>query len=1037
MERGLGYCYNGEAVDGTGRFDHYGAQPPAVGVDFFQGPYMDPDGMDNLRQTQTVSYTIDTTIIPPNDTVIDTLSIDTIFTQVVDESINGVNFGDGIVDNERFGMRRFVYHNNTGGGSIEAMTDPDIASEYYQLLRGIWKDGTRMLYGGNAHANSGAYGPECDFMFPGDTDPWNWGTDGQPPNGPTYWTEETAGNVPYDRRFMQSAGPFTLEAGAVNYITVGIPWARASTGGPFESVQLLREVDDKVQRLFDNCFKVLDGPDAPDMTVQEMDRKLVLYLQNRPISNNYKEQYEEWDPAIISPDSLADSLRYDSTYNFEGYQIYQLKDATVSVSDVTDPDKARLVAQCDIKNDVDQLVNFYKNTQLGANVPQEMVNGNNEGIKHSFVISEDAFASGDKTLVNHKKYYFVAIAYGYNEYIPYSQSPGNINGLYGQKKPYLAGRKAAAGPITPITAIPHMTDPENGGTKKNSEYGDGPKITRIEGQGNGGNVLEMTQESIDAIVESPDDRIKHPQYKNGLGPVSIKVIDPLNVQSGDYTLIFDVPGSDIDSSGWTLVNSEDMTDTLATSERTIAVGNEQLLMDLGLSIDIQQVIQPGNPFEDDDNGLLTSSLVFADSSRQWLGGVPDNDAVPSLNWIRSGTVLEKIDQTSADLEVSDFFTGNVGIDEEFIDPKERYEKIIGGTWTAYRMAAYTTIMEHAPVHYNFQQKLSEFSDLASVDIVFTDDKSKWTRCPIIETGADPALTEGGAEKWELRDSPSVDKDGNPDGSGKDGMGWFPGYAINIETGERLNMVFGEDSWLIDQNGRDMMFNPTTEYYTDLGQVLFGGKHYVYVFAHNDVSPAYDEGAWIYNQLTGPTSIAKIMTRNIMWVGMPMLNTGEEFLSNKATVKIRVQKPYKRYYSTSDFKEDNPINDNYPVYEFTTRDIATETGVVSAAESALDDIKVVPNPYYGYSTYESDQLDNRVRITNLPDVCTVKIYSLDGTLIRKFTKDSEITSIDWDLKNTSGIPISSGMYLVHVDAPGVGETVVKWFGSMRPVDLNSF
>lgn len=88
------------------------------------------------------------------------------------------------------------------------------------------------MYGGNAHISSGAYGPECDFMFPGDTDPCDWGTGGLPPNGPKYWTEETAGNLPHDRRFMQSAGPFTLRPGALNYVTVGIPWARATSGGP-------------------------------------------------------------------------------------------------------------------------------------------------------------------------------------------------------------------------------------------------------------------------------------------------------------------------------------------------------------------------------------------------------------------------------------------------------------------------------------------------------------------------------------------------------------------------------------------------------------------------------------------------------------------------------------------------------------------------------------------------------------------------------------------------------------------------------------
>ena len=49
--RGLGYCYNGVSVDGNGEPESYGYQPPAIGVDFFQGPYIDPDGFDNPRFT--------------------------------------------------------------------------------------------------------------------------------------------------------------------------------------------------------------------------------------------------------------------------------------------------------------------------------------------------------------------------------------------------------------------------------------------------------------------------------------------------------------------------------------------------------------------------------------------------------------------------------------------------------------------------------------------------------------------------------------------------------------------------------------------------------------------------------------------------------------------------------------------------------------------------------------------------------------------------------------------------------------------------
>ena len=48
-----------------------------------------------------------------------------------------------------------------------------------------------------------------------------------------------------------------------------------------------------------------------------------------------------------------------------------------------------------------------------------------------------------------------------------------------------------------------------------------------------------------------------------------------------------------------------------------------------------------------------------------------------------------------------------------------------------------------------------------------------------------------------------------------------------------------------------------------------------------------------------------------------------------------------------------------------------------------------------------------------------------------------STLDWDLKNTAGIPIASGIYIIHIDAGALGEKVIKWFGVMRPLDLDSF
>ena len=119
------------------------------------------------------------------------------------------------------------------------------------------------------------------------------------------------------------------------------------------------------------------------------------------------------------------------------------------------------------------------------------------------------------------------------------------------------------------------------------------------------------------------------------------------------------------------------------------------------------------------------------------------------------------------------------------------------------------------------------------------------------------------------------------------------------------------------------------------------------------------------------------------------------------------------------------------------DIAVVTQMILAALDACSLINVVPNPYYAYSNYEFDKLDNVVKIVNLPDVCNVNIYTVNGTLVRSYKKDSPSTSIDWDLKNYKRIPVASGVYLIHVEVPGICERVVKWFGVVRPPDLDEF
>ncbi|MCB0763026.1 MAG: T9SS C-terminal target domain-containing protein, partial [Flavobacteriales bacterium] len=181
-------------------------------------------------------------------------------------------------------------------------------------------------------------------------------------------------------------------------------------------------------------------------------------------------------------------------------------------------------------------------------------------------------------------------------------------------------------------------------------------------------------------------------------------------------------------------------------------------------------------------------------------------------------------------------------------------------------------------------------------------------------------------------------------------------------------------------------------------------------------------------------------RGIGWVGSAMGIEGTELLATDVRIRLNVTKkyvPYVTYPGDLDPIIDPTQNNGLPLYTFGTAGFATENNVASTAKSALDLINVVPNPYYAFSGYETSRLDNRIKFINLPQSCTITIFNVSGTLVRKFKKDNSLTYLDWDLKNANNIPIAGGVYICHVEVPGVGEKVIKWFGALRPIDLQNF
>lgn len=989
--RSLGYCYNGD--DNDEGVLGYGLNPPSIGVDYFEGPKKD-------------------------DTV-------------------------------ELGLSHFMYYNN----DQNAITgNPDVANEYYNLLQGKWLGGQAVTFGGTGLGGS----RPTKYMFAAQTDP-------EFPS--ECWDEKSSGNPPADRRFLQSTGPFDLKPGSVQKITVGVVWARSTSGGAGApclgtgSLGLLQLASDKAQTLFNNNFKILDGPDAPDVEIQELEQQLVLKMINT--QSEKVESYQE---------VYKDAQNKVKTYKFEGYLVYQLKDGTVNTGDLENVDKARLLYQCDVKNNRGQIINRIFDPVVNALIPVEKVAGSDAGITHSLNITQDLFATTANTdLINFKTYHYMVLSYAI-----IADDPAQIDPTQ-----FLAGRRN----IKVYRGIPHKTEPELFGTNLNSGYGSGPQLTRLEGRGNGGNVLEFTDATIQQILK--DNFAPNPVYIGGSGPVKVKVIDPIKVPKANFELIFrerrvasanELKDSMSANTYWILVNKTTgdsiYSDTTLNykfetiqGKRVASNPTQNTLADWGLSIEIMQVKNPGEDVSGEPlNGLISWSVDWEDNGKQWLTALVDNNTQAQTNsnskwqnWIRSGQ--NGRGSTPFNGLIHSFFRTLSPSLSEPLDPTSAYEGIWNGRIAPYALAArekYTNgDNTYGPAWSGNGPLDNPLGELASIQLVITKDKSMWTRCPVFEMADEEvsALTEGSMTKFNMRWGTSKDKNG-AEQLGSRGLSYFPGYAINMETGERLQIAFGEDSYLAGENGRDMIYNPTSTVINDNGNYpAMGGKHFIYILGSgyslgartvkgerymgedeanfqrfkDAILPATPNGTVVANN-------KRRLLSQIMWVIPTYLAAGYNMDDGVPPTNVKFTINVKKAYTTQN--TGGTKNNERPMYSFNTNDIAPDISKENGKKS-LDLVNIVPNPYRAYSQYENSPIDSRVKITNLPPECTITIYDMAGNFIKKFNKADEATYLDWDLKNASNVPISSGLYLIHIKNKDLGERTLRWYGIMHSIDLDTY
>ncbi|MCE5271505.1 hypothetical protein LLH00_09515 [bacterium] len=122
-------------------------------------------------------------------------------------------------------------------------------------------------------------------------------------------------------------------------------------------------------------------------------------------------------------------------------------------------------------------------------------------------------------------------------------------------------------------------------------------------------------------------------------------------------------------------------------------------------------------------------------------------------------------------------------------------------------------------------------------------------------------------------------------------------------------------------------------------------------------------------------------------------------------------------------------------------IEIKKSTLDAKDADLSKIKVVPNPYIASSFLDLSATQRRVDFVNLPDRCTIRIYTLGGNLVNvlnhigsnrsgwgnytdwdrlTLSEPKVMTGYDnhsgtepWNLRNRFGQTIASGLYFYHV------------------------
>jgi hypothetical protein len=127
-----------------------------------------------------------------------------------------------------------------------------------------------------------------------------------------------------------------------------------------------------------------------------------------------------------------------------------------------------------------------------------------------------------------------------------------------------------------------------------------------------------------------------------------------------------------------------------------------------------------------------------------------------------------------------------------------------------------------------------------------------------------------------------------------------------------------------------------------------------------------------------------------------------------------------------------VNTLRPFYVGDAYEISTANYLASRSTYNLDDVNVVPNPYYLRAMWDTNEFNRWVNFTHLPSRCTIRIFTISGLLIRTLEHDvaDDEGTERCDLLTDENAHCTSGLYVYQVEDAQTGDTKVGKFAIVR-------